>query len=194
MPEPASFDRLVSLACHDLRTPLATVFGFARTLTRMDVGEPAGRYVGIMETASQQLGELIDELSLAARIEGGRYDPLLGEVDTRELVQHAASELGADRVEVGGEGVIAHVDVDATKRAVAALAQATLRHGGLERVSVRAAGPEIAIEPVTRSAAPVVTGDDLRDLGAAVAGRVVAALGGSVAVEGETLRVRLPRA
>ena len=194
MPEPASFDRLVSLACHDLRTPLATVFGFARTLTRMDVGEPAGRYVGIMETASQQLGELIDELSLAARIEGGRYDPLLGEIDTRELVQHAASELGVDRVEVGGEGGIVRVDVEAVKRAVAALAQATLRHGGLERVSVRAAGPEIAIEPVTRSAAPVVTGDDLRDLGAAVAGRVVAALGGSVAVEGETLRVRLPHA
>ena len=26
------FPRLVSLACHDLRTPLATIYGFARTL------------------------------------------------------------------------------------------------------------------------------------------------------------------
>src|SRR5437870_1213253 len=29
------FPRLVSLACHDLRTPLATVYGFARTRTRV---------------------------------------------------------------------------------------------------------------------------------------------------------------
>ncbi len=30
------FPRIVSLACHDLRTPLATIYGFARTLTRME--------------------------------------------------------------------------------------------------------------------------------------------------------------
>jgi hypothetical protein len=34
--------------------------------------------------------------------------------------------------------------------------------------------------------------EDLRDFGAAVAGRVVSALGGSVAVDGEALVVRLP--
>ena len=41
------------------------------------------------------------------------------------------------------------------------------------------------------SAAPVVLGDDLRDLGAAVAVRLVRRLGGSVSVAGETLTVRL---
>ena len=34
--EETRFARLVSLACHDLRTPLATVVGFAHTLTRQD--------------------------------------------------------------------------------------------------------------------------------------------------------------
>jgi len=29
------FARLVMLACHDLRTPLATVHGFAHTLARL---------------------------------------------------------------------------------------------------------------------------------------------------------------
>jgi signal transduction histidine kinase len=32
--------KLVSLACHDLRTPLATVYGFARTITRADGLDP----------------------------------------------------------------------------------------------------------------------------------------------------------
>ena len=34
MTDDASFPRLVSLACHDVRTPLATVFGFARMIER----------------------------------------------------------------------------------------------------------------------------------------------------------------
>jgi signal transduction histidine kinase len=40
----SSFPRLVSLAAHDLRTPLATIHGFAQTLIRMgDLGEPKQR-------------------------------------------------------------------------------------------------------------------------------------------------------
>jgi hypothetical protein len=45
---------------------------------------------------------------------------------------------------------------------------------------------------VTKSSAPVVLGEDLRDLGAAVGVRVVSALGGSVGLDGETLTIKLP--
>src|SRR6266542_2958494 len=42
----SSFPRLVSLAAHDLRTPLATIHGFAQTLLRMgDLQEPNDRYM-----------------------------------------------------------------------------------------------------------------------------------------------------
>ena len=50
-------------------------------------------------------------------------------------------------------------------------------------------GTAIRIAPVTPASAPVVLGEDLRDLGAAVAARLVARLGGSLSVEGETLTV-----
>jgi hypothetical protein len=50
----------------------------------------------------------------------------------------------------------------------------------------------LRLAPVTASSAPVVLGEDLRDLGAAVAVRVVHALGGSVELEGETLTITLP--
>jgi signal transduction histidine kinase len=184
--------RLVLLACHDLRTPLATVHGFARTLIGMDeIEDPARRYLGMIDSASAQLAELIDELALAARIEAGRYDPVQTEADTLQLARAAAARLGEERVGVEGEGAPVSIDRDATERALAALSQCALRHGGLERVELTVRGAELELGPITAASAPVVLGEDLRDLGAAVAVRLLAAQGGSVAVEGETLRLTL---
>jgi signal transduction histidine kinase len=188
----SDFARLVSLACHDLRTPLATVHGFATTLARGGGLEPpADRYVEMIDAASAQLAELIDELSLAARIESDRYDPSPREADTLELAQAAAARLGEERVRVSGAGVALETDTDALERGLAALFQSALRHGGLEQVEVEVDGADVRLSPVTASAAPVVLGDDLRDLGAAVAVRLVRRLGGSVSVAGETLEIRL---
>jgi len=192
LPEDPQFARLVMLACHDLRTPLATVHGFAQTLVRMDgFDENVTRYLGMIDTASSQIAELIDELSLGARIQAGRYDPVRGSVSTLELARSAAEELGEERVAVSGEGADVEVDVDATRRAVAALAQCALRHGGLERVELAVAGEDLRLSPITPASAPVVLGEDLRDLGAAIAVRLLRAQGGSVALEGETLAIRL---
>ena len=188
-----SFSRLVSLACHDIRTPLATVHGFARTLERTsELGEPAARYVEMIGTASEQIAELVDELGLAARIEAGRYEPVLREVDSLELARAAAARIDGERVSVAGEGASVQVEPDATERAVAALVQCALRHGGLEHVDLTVSRGELAVAPITPASAPVVLGEDLRDLGAAVAVRLVGALGGSVAVEDGVLRIRLP--
>jgi signal transduction histidine kinase len=186
------FARLVSLACHDLRTPLATVHGFATTLARGGGLEPpADRYVEMIDAASAQLAELIEELSLAARIESGRYDPTAREADTLELAQAAAARLGEDRVRVSGSGAAVETDGEAVERGLAALFQSALRHGGFDSVAAEVDGTEIRLSPVTPASAPVVLGDDLRDLGAAVAVRLVRRLGGSVAVDGETLKIRL---
>jgi signal transduction histidine kinase len=188
----SSFARLVSLAVHDVRTPLATVHGFVKTLERtVELEAPADRYVEMIEAASSQMAELLEELSLAARIESGRYDPVLREADTLTIAQGAVERLGADRVQVRGEGATVETDEQALTRGVSALAQSALRHGGLDDVSIVVRGGEIDIAPVTPASAKVVLGQDLRDLGAAVAVRLVDALGGSVTLEGETLTVRL---
>jgi signal transduction histidine kinase len=190
--EDSDFARLVMLACHDLRTPLATVHGFAHTLARDEgLDETSARYVGMIGTASEQIAELIDQLSVASRLEAGRYDPPLRSVETLELARAAAARLGEERVAVSGQGSELETDPEAVERAVAALARCLLRHGGLERVEVEVRGAELALAPVTPASAPVVLGEDLRDLGAAVAVRVVRARGGTVELDGETLRVRL---
>jgi signal transduction histidine kinase len=188
----SDFARLVSLACHDLRTPLATVHGFATTLARSgELEPPADRYVEMIDAASAQLAELIEELSLAARIESGRYDPAPREANTLELAQAAAARLGEERVHVTGSGTAVETDADALERGLAALFQSALRHGGLDSVGVEVDGAELRLSRVTPASAPVVLGEDLRDLGAAVAVRLVRRLGGSVTVSAETLEIRL---
>jgi signal transduction histidine kinase len=186
------FARLVMLACHDLRTPLATVHGFAQTLARLgELEDPAPRYLEMINAASGQMADLLDELSLAGRIEAGRYEPVRRKLDTLELARSAAATLGKERVEVSGEGAAVEVDADATKRAVAALSRCALRHGGLEQVQLAVRGEQLELSPVTPASAPVLLGEDLRDLGAAVAVRLLSAQGGSVGLDGETLYVQL---
>ena len=153
--------------------------------------ETTVRYLEIINSASTQLAELIDELSLGAKIQDGRYDPLLARASTIDLARAAADELGAERVLVTGEGAGVELDVDASRRAVTSLAQCALRHGGLERIELSVNGEELALAPITPASAPVVLGEDLRDLGAAIAVLLIRAQGGSVALDGETLRVRL---
>ena len=190
----SSFSQLVSLACHDLRTPLATVHGFARTLTRLaDIQPPADRYLEMMAVASVQLGELLDELGLAARIEGGRWEPNLQPANTLELARAAAAR-GDGTVEVAGAGAATLVDTETAERSLYALARAAVRHGGLDRIDIRVEGTELTLTPLPADAAPVVLGESMKDFGAAVAVRALRALGGSVDADGEALIVRLPAA
>jgi signal transduction histidine kinase len=194
MAEPdRSFAHLVSLACHDLRTPLATVAGFAKTLTRMEgLDEQIVRYLGMIDAASEQLAGLLDDLGLASRIERGAWEPLVRELDSLQLAHAAAAMLG-EEVSVTGTGAQVAV-AEESGWALAAISRCALRHGGAGRLVLRADGPSITLDPVSTEAGPICLGDDLRDLGAAVAVRAVGALGGTVELEGETLIVRLPLA
>lgn len=183
MPTPDDrFSRLVSLACHDLRTPLATVYGFARTLTRMEGhDERTARFLAMIEEAAEELTGLLDELGVAARIEGGRWEPALREADTLELAGEGAV----------GRGATIETEVEAVERSLRALATAALRHGPVEAVTWRVDGRVFDLSPVTADAAPVVTGATPRDLGSLVARLVIEDLGGSLELTGDTLRVRL---
>ena len=73
MTDETSFARLVSLACHDLRTPLATIHGFAKAIPRLAAqNRPTERYVELIASASLDMVAVVDELSLAAHVEAGR--------------------------------------------------------------------------------------------------------------------------
>ena len=186
MPD-SRFPRLVSLACHDLRTPLATVYGFARTLTRAgELDERSGRFIQMIEEASEQMTGLLDELGTAARIESGRWEPVQQPVDTLELAR-----ADDERIAVAGTGETVETDPAAVSRSLQALATAAIRHGPVGRVTWSVDGQRFELTPVTGAAAPVVCGDEPKDLGALVARLVIEELGGALELDGETLRVRL---
>jgi signal transduction histidine kinase len=188
-----SFTQLVSLACHDLRTPLATASGFAHTLQRLDqLGQPADRYVEMISAATDQLSELLDLLSAAARIETDRFEPRLLRTSTRELADTAAARIEDGRAAVEGDGVEVQADPDWGATSLSALAEAARRHGGLEQITITVAGPTISIAPIVDDAGVIAVGDDLRDFAAAVGARVLQSGGAVVELDGEALRVRFP--
>jgi signal transduction histidine kinase len=181
------FPRLVSLACHDLRTPLATVYGFARTLARSgELDERSARFVGMIEEASEQMTALLDELGTAARIAGGRWEPVLRDVDTLELARSDDERIAAE-----GRGTTIETEAGTVARSLHAFAIAALRFGPAERVRWIVEDRELRLSPITADAAPVVAAEDVRDLGALVARLVIEELGGGVELDGESLVVRL---
>jgi signal transduction histidine kinase len=188
------FAQLVSLACHDLRTPLATASGFAHTLQRLDsLEEPADRYVGMIGAASEQMAELLDLLGAAARIEAGRFDVQSREADSRALVDAAVARLDGSAIAEGG-GATVQVDPQWTERSLAALAECIRRHGALEQVTLAVDGSSVSIGPVREGVGAIALGDDLKDFGAAVGSRVLDAMGAELQLDGERLVVRLPQA
>jgi signal transduction histidine kinase len=192
---PKQFAQLVSLACHDLRTPLATASGFARTLQRLDqIGQPADRYAEMIGAATDQMAALLDLLSVAARVEDGRFEPEARAVNSRELADAAAKRADSGRIKVTGEGADVETDPHWAPLSLGALAEAARRHGGLEQVTLTVNGEEIAIGPIVDKAGPIAAGQDLRDFAAAVGARVLQAGGAAVEVDAERLLVRFPTA
>jgi len=180
-----SFARLASLAVHDLRTPLATIFGFARTMQRaVELEPPLSRYVEMIIAASEQMTELLEQFGLAARIAGARYEPVLVDVDTLDLARGAVAD--AD-----GTGTTITTDAPTVQRALGSLAECARKHGGVDAVAVTVDGNELTLTPITARAAPVIVGEELKDMGAAVAVLALRGLGGSVELAGEELRIRL---
>jgi len=182
------FPRLVSLACHDLRTPLATIYGFARTLTRGEgLDDRTARFLGMIEEASEQMTEMLDDVGTAAQIAGGRWEPVLRAVDTLELARS-----DDERIEVSGEGAMIETEAVTVARGLEALAIAAVRYGPAERVTWRVSGRLLELSPVTAEAGPVVVADEVRDLGSLVARLVIEQLGGSLELRSDaTLRVTL---
>jgi signal transduction histidine kinase len=183
----AGFARLVSLACHDLRTPLATVNGFAKTLTRTGaLAERESHFVDLIEAAADQMTALLDLLGLAVRIESGRYEPVLSAAGTLEL-----ATFDDERIVTEGTGETIETDAGAIHLSLQSLALAAAAHGGVPLVTWRVNGRTLELSPLADDAVAVVTGESPRDLGALVARLAIEYFGGSLAVEGETLTVQV---
>ena len=68
-------DRFLSLAAHELKTPLTSIKGFSYSLARrLEKGEPCDpRHVQVLERQAERLHGLLEETLEVSRIETGRF-------------------------------------------------------------------------------------------------------------------------
>ena len=94
-------DRFLSLAAHELKTPLTSIKGFSYSLARrLEKGEPCDpRHVQVLERQAERLHALLEEMLEVSRIETGRFVLHLEPCEVLELVEAARRSLrrlGAD--------------------------------------------------------------------------------------------------
>lgn len=85
---------LMSMVTHEIRTPLATVRGFAQILLKGGIGnEKASEFLEIINRQSNRLVNLVNDFLDITRIESGRQVVTKGPVDLDKLIQNAVADL-----------------------------------------------------------------------------------------------------
>jgi signal transduction histidine kinase len=195
----------VSIASHELRTPISVVHGIAATLNaRVDQleSEQVHALLGQLVVQTDRLRELADQLLDLSRIESdgpaGHPEPFDPRERLEELVPRIAGERAAD-VHVRGEpGQTLVADAVAFERVAANLILNALRYGAPpvevrleeQRLVVEDRGPGVAPEFVPRLFERFTRSDESRrsaqtgsGLGLAIAAAYARCLGGELGYE-----------
>ncbi len=199
--------RAMSLAVHELRTPVTVVAGYLRMLLREQAGPLTEKQRKMLEEADRscgRLGALVSEMSEFGKLEGREVAMGRQEIDLAAIAAELASGMqeGSDRgvrLEVRAPGPMM-VTADRTRMTAAlrALTHSALRERGEPGVvvvecsvvkgeqewAVVAIGDETAVAPLARAAAGVPPPfDEWRGglgLSLPVARRVIEAHGGAL--------------
>lgn len=84
---------LITNVSHDLRTPLTSIITYTDLLKRDDVtAEERGKYVHILETKSQRLKVLIEDLFEVSKMASGDVELYKEKIDVAQLLQQAIGE------------------------------------------------------------------------------------------------------
>jgi PAS domain S-box-containing protein len=86
----------MSVASHEMRTPITSIKGYTDLLSRETVGpinETQARFLDTIRTNADRIALLISDLSDIARIESGRLRVETGRVDVTEVVREAVGDL-----------------------------------------------------------------------------------------------------
>ena len=189
--EPSDLPNLVVDACHDLRTPLAAAYGFARTIERMGgvTGDNA-MYLRQVIEATEELEQLIKALSAVAHAERGTLRLRPEPVDLGELTLQAA-ELSGHALERDASASLVETDAGRAVTSLAWLAAPIAEaQGDKERVWRLAAADSVTFGPVAGNDRELFE----RDLRAYSGKRVLELLGASVEFGSDRLTVRFPLA
>jgi His Kinase A (phospho-acceptor) domain len=189
--QPSDLPNLLVDACHDLRTPLAAAFGFARTIERMGgvTGDNA-MYLRQVIEATEELEQLIAALSAVAHGERGTLRLRPQEVDLGELTLEAAEGSGYALVRDAAAGTVETDPARAVTALVWLAAPVADAPAAKERTWRIATADSVTFGPLAGLDAELIE----RDLRAYAGRKVLGLLGATVTVEGERLTVGFPLA
>jgi PAS domain S-box-containing protein len=142
----------VSTVSHELRTPLTSIYGFAETLLRRDIGfsdEERQTFLGYIASEAERLTGIVDALLNVARLDSGTLQVELVATDIGELLEEAVSESSVPAITNGhrfvvdlGDGVPAvRADPDKLRQVVGQLVENAVKYspaGAVVRVEARA--------------------------------------------------------
>ncbi|MDJ0953800.1 MAG: ATP-binding protein [Acidimicrobiia bacterium] len=144
-----SKDQFVASVSHELRTPLTVVAGLALELEqgwRAFSEEEMAEFISLIADQSREMGDLIEDLLVAARADIGKVPLNIEMVDLRSCVDQvvASCSLGdRARINVTGNGVAGHADPIRCRQIIRNLITNAIRYGGPHiRVSVIENGGE----------------------------------------------------
>jgi signal transduction histidine kinase len=84
----------ISIAAHELKTPLTSMVGFAKTLQKLDLpAEDREKYLEIINSEGQRMECLIDEFLDISKIEGGNLILQLTDTNIMDIVERAIDAL-----------------------------------------------------------------------------------------------------
>lgn len=88
---------LITNVSHDIKTPLTSIINYVDLLKRLKITEePAGSYIAVLDSKSQRLKQLTDDLVEASKISSGNITLDNVQLDLTELFKQAIGEF-ADR-------------------------------------------------------------------------------------------------
>ena len=88
-------DEFISMASHELRTPITTLKGFLSMMKEdnyNNLDDQGKKNLKIMEVSTNRLNSLVEDLLNVSRIEQGRLQVKLEEVNTKDILKNTADE------------------------------------------------------------------------------------------------------
>ena len=185
-------------ACHELRSPLAVVYGFARMLeTTPDQDPTTAKYVAQIVRGAERLDALLDDLGKLGRIASNRMHPQVEPVSLRSVVDalgSSAANEGRLRIDAGTD-VKVKADPTWLQSALQAIVDGLCFEDGIDvQVSWRHDQHDVIVQLVPNSSFPMIDVEPEKSgLGISLARVRVIAMGGNFDGSGDRITLTLPR-
>jgi len=91
-------DEFISMASHELRTPVTVIRGYVQMMLEeskdLNIKKEGVEYLSIINTSTERLGDLIEDLLNVSRIEQGRLKIDLNEINAQPIIEETVREMG----------------------------------------------------------------------------------------------------